>query len=81
MVIPREGDKVRLYLQLTEADVIANGRVDKTKIDSQKLLAVRRLFSDIRQVYNALDVLGGQEVDAALHDRFSTRDRMVDNIH
>ncbi|KAF8586467.1 hypothetical protein K439DRAFT_1340899 [Ramaria rubella] len=42
MVIPREGDKVRLYLQLTEADLVANGRVDKTKMDVPKLLAVAR---------------------------------------
>ncbi|KAF8527308.1 FAD binding domain-containing protein [Gautieria morchelliformis] len=42
MVIPREGDKVRLYLQLTEADVVTNGRVDKTKMDSLKLMAVAK---------------------------------------
>lgn len=40
MVIPREGDTVRLYIQLTEADVVTNGRVDRTKMDSKKLLAV-----------------------------------------
>lgn len=45
MVIPREGDKVRLYIQLTEAEVITNGRVDRAKIDAQKLLAVRHRIS------------------------------------
>ncbi|KAF8511810.1 FAD binding domain-containing protein [Hysterangium stoloniferum] len=42
MVIPREGDKVRLYIQLAEADVITNGRVDKNKIDDKKLIAVAK---------------------------------------
>jgi len=41
MVIPREGDTVRLYIQLKETDVITNGRIDKNKIDARKLLEVR----------------------------------------
>ena len=43
MVIPREGDVVRLYIQLTDAEVQdAAGRVDKSKFGSQKLLEVAR---------------------------------------
>ena len=44
LVIPREGERVRLYVQLNEADVVTNGRVDRTKIDPYKLMAVRWLF-------------------------------------
>ncbi|GJJ11380.1 hypothetical protein Clacol_005612 [Clathrus columnatus] len=42
MVIPREGDKVRLYIQLNEADAITNGRVDKNKMTAEKLLEVAK---------------------------------------
>lgn len=43
MVIPREGDVVRLYIQLTDAEVLDSaGRVDKSKIGPQKLLEVAR---------------------------------------
>ena len=44
MIIPREGDKIRLYLQLTNADVIdpATGRVDMNRFGPDKLLEVRR---------------------------------------
>ena len=41
MVIPREGDTVRLYTQLSDADVVGlTGRVDKSKMTPQNLLSV-----------------------------------------
>ncbi|KAI0773261.1 FAD binding domain-containing protein [Trametes elegans] len=42
MVIPREGDLVRLYIQLADTDVVdpATGRVDKSRMGPQQLLAV-----------------------------------------
>ena len=47
MIIPREGDKVRLYIQLGENDVVidrSTGRVDKekTKVGPEELLEVGR---------------------------------------
>ncbi|KAJ3759350.1 FAD binding domain-containing protein [Lentinula raphanica] len=43
MIIPREGDKIRLYIQLDGKDVIdANGRVDKNKAGPEKILDVAR---------------------------------------
>ena len=47
MIIPREGDTVRFYIQLSEKDVTvdrATGRVDKekTKIGPEELLEVGR---------------------------------------
>ncbi|PCH36424.1 hypothetical protein WOLCODRAFT_140412 [Wolfiporia cocos MD-104 SS10] len=44
MVIPREGDTVRLYVQLSDADVrdTATGRVDKNKFSSERLLDIAR---------------------------------------
>ncbi|KAK0501667.1 FAD binding domain-containing protein [Armillaria luteobubalina] len=44
MVIPREGDKIRLYIQLEGKDAIdaASGRVDKLKMGPERLLEVAR---------------------------------------
>ena len=82
MIIPREDDKVRLYLQLTEADIVHNGRVDRTRMDVQKLLAVRPRLKRACQVSSyLLESPGREEVAAALLHRFSTRDRLVDSLH
>ncbi|KAI0794575.1 FAD binding domain-containing protein [Fomes fomentarius] len=42
MIIPREGDKVRLYIQLSDKDVLdpVTRRVDKSKMGPEKLLQV-----------------------------------------
>jgi phenol 2-monooxygenase len=43
MIIPREGDTVRLYTQLSDTDVVGlSGRIDKSKMTPQKLLSVSR---------------------------------------
>jgi len=43
MIIPREGDKVRLYIQLDEkgSTLTGNGRIDKQRVQPQQLLEVR----------------------------------------
>lgn len=42
MVIPREGDKVRLYIQLSDKQVVdsSTGRVDKSRVSPDTLLQV-----------------------------------------
>ncbi|KAG6841242.1 hypothetical protein C0991_000526 [Blastosporella zonata] len=47
MIIPREGDKVRFYVQLGSREAIdaTNGRVDKEQMDPEKLLNVCRFLS------------------------------------
>ncbi|KAH9944956.1 FAD binding domain-containing protein [Epithele typhae] len=44
MIIPREGDKIRLYIQLSDRDVIdpATGRVDKNRFGPDKILQVAK---------------------------------------
>ncbi|KIM44405.1 hypothetical protein M413DRAFT_442389 [Hebeloma cylindrosporum] len=43
MIIPREGDKVRLYIQLDESGFVSrNGRIDKGKIGPYQLLEIAR---------------------------------------
>lgn len=43
MLIPREGDRVRLYVQLLDEDVVdpATGRVDKNRVTPERILEVR----------------------------------------
>ncbi|KAF8448875.1 FAD binding domain-containing protein [Boletus edulis BED1] len=57
MVIPREGDTVRLYIQLSDKDVVdpLTGRVDKNKMSPQKLLSVSK---KIFQPYELADSKG-----------------------
>jgi len=42
MLIPREEDKIRLYIQLSDSDVLdpITGRVDKNRMNPEKLLEV-----------------------------------------
>ncbi|KAH9851912.1 FAD binding domain-containing protein [Lenzites betulinus] len=44
MIIPREGDLIRLYIQLADRDVLdpATGRVDKARVSPEKLLSVAK---------------------------------------
>ncbi|KAF8555663.1 hypothetical protein OG21DRAFT_1438464 [Imleria badia] len=45
IIIPRERDLVRLYIQLSDTDAVglsSSGRVDKSKITPQKLMSVAR---------------------------------------
>jgi len=46
MVIPREGDKARLYIQLSDKQVVdpATGRVDKNRVSTDHILQVGTLF-------------------------------------
>lgn len=42
MIIPREGDKVRFYLQMSDKDVMdpETGRIDKAKVTAKNLIDV-----------------------------------------
>ena len=44
MIIPREGDKVRLYVQVTANDVVdpETGRIDKSRIGPERLVQVAK---------------------------------------
>lgn len=58
MIIPREGDLVRLYVQLTDAEVLnpETGRVDKDKMGPEKLMEVaQRTFHPFKIDTKAFD--------------------------
>jgi phenol 2-monooxygenase len=42
MIIPREGDLIRLYIQLSDADILdpLTGRIDRNKMGPEQLLEV-----------------------------------------
>jgi phenol 2-monooxygenase len=46
MIIPREGDEVRLYIQLSDKGALdsGTGRVDRTKVTPHKLFEVSSPF-------------------------------------
>ena len=50
MIIPREGDLVRFYTQLSDKDVVdpLTGRADKSKVNTQKLILVRILIEVVK---------------------------------
>ncbi|KAF9233477.1 FAD binding domain-containing protein [Melanogaster broomeanus] len=58
MIIPREGDKVRLYIQLSDRDVIdpLTGRVDKNRMTAEKLLEVAKKTLHPFWIRNAQEV-------------------------
>ena len=81
MVIPREGDKVRLYVQLSDKQVIdaATGRVDKSRVTTDHLLQVKTL-PFLATIGRSILSAGSQEDYQTLHHRRS-RGRMVDDLH
>ena len=56
MVIPREGDKVRLYIQLSDKQVVdpATGRVDKSRVTTDNLLQVKSFSPPFTSVLAAV---------------------------
>jgi hypothetical protein len=66
MVIPREGDRVRLYIQLSDKDVVdpATGRVDKNRMGPDQLLEVCILFTSVTAFGRAERRTGCEEIDA-----------------
>jgi phenol 2-monooxygenase len=40
MIIPREGDLVRLYVQIAEIELGGTGRMDRTKMTPDKIMEV-----------------------------------------
>lgn len=58
MIIPREGDLVRLYIQLADRDVLdSKGRVDKSKVGPEKILEVanKSLYPYTMSTSNPID--------------------------
>ena len=52
MVIPREDDKIRLYVQLNPKDIIndATGRVDRTKYGPDEILEASAIINGSKEL-------------------------------
>ncbi|KAG9313139.1 putative monooxygenase [Chiua virens] len=80
MIIPREGDSIRLYIQLSDQDVIdpSTGRVDKNRITPSELISVaRKIFypyelSDPKEIEWWTIYIIGQRVASS----FSSKNRV-----
>ncbi|KIK75908.1 hypothetical protein PAXRUDRAFT_783815 [Paxillus rubicundulus Ve08.2h10] len=59
MIIPREGDTVRFYIQLSDRDVVdpASGRVDKSRMSPEKLLEVAK------KTFHPFELRNHQEIE------------------
>ncbi|KIK81429.1 hypothetical protein PAXRUDRAFT_15250 [Paxillus rubicundulus Ve08.2h10] len=77
MIIPREDDIVRLYIQLSGGDIIdpSTGRVDKSRTSPEKLFEVARKMFQPFELRTSTDVnwlLVGQRIAS----RYSVRERV-----
>jgi hypothetical protein len=73
MIIPREGDLVRLYTQLSDTDVVSlSGRVDKSKMTPQKLLSVS-VFRDGLSFLVRLTSVGRSRGRYSIHLSWASR--------
>ena len=86
MVIPREGDKVRLYIQLSDKQVVdpATGRVDKARVSPELLLQVGTFLTSIHSSQQSWTIQclspGSKEDNQTLYHR-RPRDRLVDDLY
>ncbi|OBZ73534.1 Phenol 2-monooxygenase [Grifola frondosa] len=80
MVIPREGDKVRLYIQLSDKQFVdpSTGRVDKDNVSPEKLLEVaKKSFAPYSiSTPNPIDWWTLYIIGQRVASKFSVRDRV-----
>jgi len=88
MIIPREGDLIRLYIQLSDKDVLdpSSGRVDRNKMGPEMLLEVIFFGENCRSITiewcsPCAPIQGGQEVIPPIQDRHPRSVRMVHDIY
>ena len=71
MIIPREGDKIRLYIQLTDTDAVdpVTGRIDLKRYGPERLMEVRKLCRRVDGSAGlTVPVPGCEEVLPPVHD-------------
>ena len=85
MVIPREGDRVRLYIQLTTTEKGAGGKADRSKINPQTILeSAQRIMSPYKINYRYCDWWTAYQIGQRVGDNFSLAERVFlagDAVH
>ncbi|KAH9166686.1 FAD binding domain-containing protein [Lactarius sanguifluus] len=81
MVIPREGDKIRLYIQLSDTDAVnpQTGRVDLGRYDPERLLKVaNKIFRPytIHAVPDQIDWWTIYQIGQRVASRFTAHERV-----
>ncbi|KAH9057459.1 FAD binding domain-containing protein [Lactarius vividus] len=81
MVIPREGDKIRLYIQLSDTDAVnpQTGRVDLGRYDPERLLKVaNKIFRPytIHAVPDQIDWWTIYQIGQRVASRFTANERV-----
>jgi 2-polyprenyl-6-methoxyphenol hydroxylase-like FAD-dependent oxidoreductase len=78
MIIPREDDKVRLYVQLTDCETEVSSKADRLKWGYKQLMDVSGIFLVLTSVtLNSFMTLGCKEVDSTLQIRISASRGLV----
>ncbi|KAJ7140287.1 FAD binding domain-containing protein [Mycena crocata] len=81
MIIPREGDKVRLYIQLEGKDAVdaSSGRIDKRRIGPHQLLEVARksFYPYVFQTPDEFDWWTIYIIGQRVASRFSVNERVI----
>lgn len=80
MIIPREGDKVRLYIQLADQDVLdSKGRVDKSKVGPEKIMEVanKSLYPYVMSTSHPIDWWTLYIIGQRVANKYSVHERVL----
>lgn len=85
MVIPRENKLVRLYIQLTTTDKGVGGKVDRSKINPDVILAsAQRIVAPYKLSYRYCDWWTAYQIGQRVGDKFTLENRVFlagDAVH
>ena len=77
MVIPRENEMVRLYIQLEDLEKNAEGKVERTKITPEQILnAAKKIMAPYVIDYDVCEWFTAYQVGQRVSDGFSKLDRV-----
>ncbi|KAG9313143.1 putative monooxygenase [Chiua virens] len=79
MVIPREGDTVRFYIQLSNADVVdpLTGRADKSRVNPEKLVSVaKKIFHPFKLAPKSIEWWTVYIIGQRIASSYSVKDRV-----
>ncbi|KAG8746067.1 hypothetical protein FRC10_006170 [Ceratobasidium sp. 414] len=76
MIIPREGDLVRLYVQIAEVELGGTGRMDRSKMTPEKIMEARFTLSTMFEFPKALDWWTIYIIGQRVASNFSAQERV-----
>ncbi|KAG9313169.1 putative monooxygenase [Chiua virens] len=79
MIVPREGDTIRVYIQLSDTDIVdpLTGRVDKSRMSPEKLLSVaKKKFHPYKMDMKSLEWWTVYIIGQRVASSYSVKDRV-----